>query len=1069
MLKKIKDIKQAISLLIKAENTLENSSIYTIHSFCKKILEIDIFQHEYITTNNRIIYNVEEIYETATTDFWRENFYNLSTSLTNIIHKEIKNPKNLLDNIKPYLNNTYVDIKYPNYTKYQIKYINKKILSNINIFKKYWIDNKIILIKNIISKIKNEFYKKTIINYSKKISNWAKNDVLYYKIPKELEYFSIKEISKKNKIINSEGVFFLKNIENFLKKPIFLIDTIYAKSIKEIRKKIKKIKKQISLIEFSDIVRLSKYILTNKNKSKNILKYIRKIYPIAIVDEFQDTDNEQNIILKEIYINSKNVILILVGDPKQSIYNFRGSNIFNYFNIKSKIKNHYYLNNNWRSSKNMISSINYLFSRIKKPFFIKELEFVPVKYTKDSNKIKIEVNNKEYSALKIWIHKNYKTNIEEYTEWSSKICAKEINYLLQKSIEGKAILKKGKITKKIKEKDIVILVNNKNEALKIQQAMNKYNINTLYLSEKNSVFSTLEAKEILWILQALANPPSKKTINQVLLSSIFQNKIKSLDKYDNNKKYNYQNLAKKLYEYKIIWNTLGILELIKSLIEYMLKYNLNKYFISKQKINNFLHLGELIQKKSEKIKKKTYLIYWMQRKITNTKKIKEEEIIKNNDFNSVIINTIHKSKGMQYPIVWFPFAVNFLKIQNGTYYNPKTKKNTLNFKITKKNINKHVNEIMSEKLRLIYVALTRSIWHCSLSISQELINDKNIKYYKNYNIKYSSPIGYLLKNNKDLTINETINKLIRKKNSNIEILTNSLYKKEKNIEIKSNIIDFKKTNTDINLIKKEKWSILSYSGIKKNNKLEFNNNKLNKNIKNKNNLTIKNFPQGLNTGLLMHEILKKINFKQKIKIKLIYQILKKYNFNNKWLNIVLKWTKYILNKKLNVKNLCLHKIKEENLIKELNFYLLIKNRITEIKFNELIKKFDNISNISKNIKFTDTKGIFYGKIDLIFKWNKKYYILDYKSNWIGENNQNYKFDYLITEIKKYRYDIQYHIYSLALHRYLKSKIKKYDFKKYFGGIFYFFIRAAKSKNIKEGIFYKIPEENLIKSLDKLFN
>ncbi|MDE5285800.1 MAG: exodeoxyribonuclease V subunit beta, partial [Buchnera aphidicola] len=128
------------------------------------------------------------------------------------------------------------------------------------------------------------------------------------------------------------------------------------------------------------------------------------------------------------------------------------------------------------------------------------------------------------------------------------------------------------------------------------------------------------------------------------------------------------------------------------------------------------------------------------------------------------------------------------------------------------------------------------------------------------------------------------------------------------------------------------------------------------------------------------------------------------------------------------------------------------------------KLFDPISNLSPKIFFNDVTGILQGFIDLIFLWNKKYYILDYKSNWLGKDNKCYSINNIKKEIIQHRYDLQYQIYTLAIHQYLKSKLKKYTYQENFGGIFYLFLRGMNKKNNNNSIFYTCPNYELVKKL-----
>ncbi len=109
-----------------------------------------------------------------------------------------------------------------------------------------------------------------------------------------------------------------------------------------------------------------------------------------------------------------------------------------------------------------------------------------------------------------------------------------------------------------------------------------------------------------------------------------------------------------------------------------------------------------------------------------------------------------------------------------------------------------------------------------------------------------------------------------------------------------------------------------------------------------------------------------------------------------------------------------------------------------------------------------------GFIDLVFCWQGKYYLLDYKSNWLGEQSEAYTQTAMAQAMISHRYDLQYQLYSLALHRYLRHRLPDYDYQRHFGGVFYLFLRGIDGSASDNGIFYTRPDAHLITSLDRLF-
>ena len=116
------------------------------------------------------------------------------------------------------------------------------------------------------------------------------------------------------------------------------------------------------------------------------------------------------------------------------------------------------------------------------------------------------------------------------------------------------------------------------------------------------------------------------------------------------------------------------------------------------------------------------------------------------------------------------------------------------------------------------------------------------------------------------------------------------------------------------------------------------------------------------------------------------------------------------------------------------------------------------------------KGMLKGFIDLTFEYQGRWYVLDYKSNWLGNSISDYSRDAMEKVMIEHRYDLQYQLYSLALHRLLKQRLPDYDYDRHFGGVIYLFLRGVQMNDPEQhGIFSHKPSFQLINRLDRLFS
>ena len=149
----------------------------------------------------------------------------------------------------------------------------------------------------------------------------------------------------------------------------------------------------------------------------------------------------------------------------------------------------------------------------------------------------------------------------------------------------------------------------------------------------------------------------------------------------------------------------------------------------------------------------------------------------------------------------------------------------------------------------------------------------------------------------------------------------------------------------------------------------------------------------------------------------------------------------------------------------MGFYFSIHN-FSLGEFNQILAGYSIPPIVSRS---TFLKGLMKGYIDLVFRHDDRYYIADYKSNYLGSNYDDYLPEHLSNSIRDHRYDLQYLIYTVALHRYLKTRQEGYDYDRHFGGVYYLFLRGMKQDTgTANGVYFSLPSRDLIESLDNCF-
>lgn len=146
--------------------------------------------------------------------------------------------------------------------------------------------------------------------------------------------------------------------------------------------------------------------------------------------------------------------------------------------------------------------------------------------------------------------------------------------------------------------------------------------------------------------------------------------------------------------------------------------------------------------------------------------------------------------------------------------------------------------------------------------------------------------------------------------------------------------------------------------------------------------------------------------------------------------------------------------------------MLSVTRLDTEQWNQLLQRFHSLRP-QANFQFKTIQGMLRGFIDLIGCFNGQYYLIDYKSNFLGTGYQAYVPARLNEVMLANQYDLQYLIYTVALHRYLKQRDKNYDYQRDFAGVFYLFLRGMNGKDAQSGVFFDKPAFDLINKLDQL--
>ena len=1067
--------------LLLAERQMDEAAIYTIHGFCHYMLNQYAFESSSLF-NMTLLTDEKKMIKQAANDYWRTTFYNAPHYQTKTVYYYWKTPSELLNDTQLWLN--HPDLNIITYDNLSFAKRCEQIKDWIDPVKNIWLKNhkKIIELLNNYHLNKKTYTQKKISQYANDITLWANEDTLIP--PKDLFKFSSSALTikiKKDSLVPKHQ--FFDKIEELQQHNFDFKDILIKEAIYGIKKHLSKLKQQHNTIGFNDL--LTQFDATLQNKGNNLLRQqIIKRYPVALIDEFQDTDFLQYRIFKTLYETSKKKSsLIIIGDPKQAIYAFRGGDIFTYINAKYNITKKYTLSVNWRSTESMINGCNYLFQQTKKPFIYDEIPFSITKPSTQSKKRFLTINNKASCAITLWHPSETASSVnkEEYIRCMTKNTVFQIKELLEFSDANQCTIVNENSTRNIQANDIAILVRTSKQAKTMRTALSEIGIPSVYMSEQESVFKTMEALDIYRILQACLYPEKESLLRSALSTALLNCSASTLESLSRNE-VAWEKIVKEFTNYLQIWKTHGVLCLIRKLMfNREITQQLLSFSLGERRLTDIIHISNILSEMSEYIDTPQALLTWLWHNILQNEQNDTFYLHLESDKNLVKIITIHKSKGLEYPIVFIPYVCDWNEIsQNQGYFFHKQPNNkpTLDLTYNEKSKEAMVKERLAEDIRLFYVGITRAIYKCYLGIAPIKKGKQNNQSQKTD--LHKTAIGYLLNNGDPIPANMLKQLLLDRWCYNKEQIQLSeplihncgIYKKTVHTD---NFIQAKTFNKSIEC----NWKVSSYSTLNKENQQTISAEQSKpddtvvsplaiSNVNTKYNIFT--FPKGPHAGIFLHTLFEQISFitaNISSPTEIIEKSLLHAGFEKTWQSTLELLVSDVLNTPLHPYSFCLGDISDNQKYSEMEFYIPIAT-LDSNSVNKLIQKYDSISKKAEYLKFSTIQGMLKGFIDLIFVHNDKYYIADYKSNYLGESIKNYENSTLETVMIEHRYDFQYQLYTLSLHRLLSQRLHNYNYKTHFGGVFYLYLRGMQRNNNKTGIFYTKPCFELIDKLDKLF-
>lgn len=854
----------------------------------------------------------------------------------------------------------------------------------------------------------------------------------------------------------------------------------------EVKKRLPQVLQQKSETTFAQQIRTLSEALQGE-QGLRFAKFVQARYPLILVDEFQDTNQDQDNMLARIWRDQKRYMqgcMIMVGDPKQAIYGFRGGDMLTYNKARADVLSkqgwQYSLRYNHRSVKVLVQAVDALFQR--QIDFGEEVIYSPVEAGSRPHPALIDAQGENHQPLR-WLLLNDKKHEPLQVAW-------KIRDLLNQGIAEKLYLAEKTGPRYLTENDIAILSKNHDGLDKAQYELERLGIRVNRPS-KRSVFDHAVAKDVGAVLAAIMHPYDEGKIKRALLSRLLGFNLQQLIQLEAQA----DGLSQFIYDFDCIremwlqkgfltaWQyCLNLFQVWKNLVATQSRDN-------ERSVVNLRHLTELLCQHSEQYQGAQKLYHWYLKQLQSPAEREWELERKLSNEAGVQLMTIHQSKGLEFKIVFLLGADKDFREMNKTlnfstveHVHPVTGKVDIQrvVAVNDKNlldqnaVDQHNARAVAEQHRLWYVALTRASHRVYAMLQdQEGKSSHGLAFWRGQDFVHPASTDEALLNERPVKLQAKhqpeplplqalefpAQRFYPRSKTSFSALAQHLSRKQAMDALAANTEQMPSAADEIHLLEPiETTSIQPLSWIKR------------------------NFPMGTVAGTFLHEIFEHIDFKDQQDWPLEIRRRFKNDYPGLWLELTAKyeqefqqageeqligwmgeWLAEVLTTPLH-QDFQLNQLDEHEYLAEFPFYLSLSDHVLAIQRIHQLYAEHGIEMLDFNP--ANSARYLTGSIDLVYFDGQRYHIADYKSNFLGTDQSHYLDGEIQQSMSQASYWLQAGLYLVALHRYLTVQLQDYDIEKHLGGASYLYLRGMNGQ-AEQGFYHWKPEAEFILRLDAI--